>query len=76
MKRFLALLIAVCMVAGMTACGGEKSGGGGNTGETKDTLNVAYSQDRGTLNPMYNMGYDILNAIRLCYCLLYTSRCV
>ncbi len=67
MKRFLALLIAVCMVAGMTACGGEKSGGGGNTGETKDTLNVAYSQDRGTLNPMYNMGYDILNAIRLCY---------
>ena len=41
MKRFLALLIAVCMVAGMTACGGEKSGGGGNTGETKATLNVA-----------------------------------
>ncbi len=33
----------------------------------RDTLKVSYSQDRGTLNPLYNMGYDILNAIRLCY---------
>ena len=64
MKRFLALLIAGVHGRGNDRLRRRKSGGGGNTGETKDTLNVAYSQDRGTLNPMYNMGYDILNAIR------------
>ena len=33
----------------------------------KDTLNVAFSQDRGTLDPCYCIGYDVLNACRNMY---------
>jgi peptide/nickel transport system substrate-binding protein len=33
----------------------------------KDTLNVALTQDRGTLDPSYMLGYDLLNALWMVY---------
>ena len=38
-----------------------------SSAEVKDTLNVAFSQDRGTLDPCYCIGYDVLNACKLMY---------
>ena len=43
-----------------------------NSGDTsgdqaKDLLTVAITQDRGTLDPMYMLGYDSLNAMRMVY---------
>ena len=86
MKKFLAFLLAVCMLFALTACGGGKtnnegtdnpgktdsqngteSGGDKNTSEKKDSLSIAFSQDRGTLDPMYMIGYDGLNAMRMIY---------
>ncbi len=87
MKKALALLLVLCMVIGLVACGGGKTedpktedpksdtnptkdeGGKEPAKEAagKDTLNVAFTQDRGTLDPCYNIGYDSLNAIRMFY---------
>lgn len=33
----------------------------------KDTLTVAISQDSGTLDPMFNIGWDCMNALRMIY---------
>ena len=33
----------------------------------KDTLNVALSQDSGTLDPMFNIGWDCIYALRMIY---------
>ena len=62
MKKVLALVLALVMILALAGCGAKKDSGG-----AKDTLNVAFTQDRGTLDPAYNIGYDSLNAVRLCY---------
>ncbi|MDR2357314.1 MAG: ABC transporter substrate-binding protein [Oscillospiraceae bacterium] len=43
----------------------------GNVSAVRDTLNVAMTQDRGTLDPSYMMGYDLLNAMRMVYDVLW-----
>ena len=63
--------------AANTGSGGSNTGSGSNTGggsnaggsstPKRDTLNVAYAQDGGTLDPLYNVGWDILTGIRLLY---------
>ena len=62
MKKVLALILALVMILALAGCGGGSKAGG-----AKDTLNVAFTQDRGTLDPAYNIGYDSLNAVRMCY---------
>ena len=50
--------------------GGASTDSGGSTDSNvsaKDTLTVAFTQDRGTLDPMYMLGYDSLNAMRNIY---------
>ena len=55
------------------AGGSQTTGGGGgseNAGsgaQARDVLNIAYAQDSGTLDPIYNVGFDILNGIRMLY---------
>ncbi|MDR2357315.1 MAG: ABC transporter substrate-binding protein [Oscillospiraceae bacterium] len=66
--------------AGETSGGGDESPvpSGGQTAESpagqpagsvsvRDTLNVAMTQDRGTLDPSFMMGNDLLNAMRMVY---------
>ncbi len=74
MKKILCVLLAVVLIFCVTACGKTESAKPANTpsgsssnAPVKDTLNIAISQDRGTLNPMYLFGYDILNALRMIY---------
>ncbi|MDR0906549.1 MAG: ABC transporter substrate-binding protein [Oscillospiraceae bacterium] len=79
MKKFLSALLVLCIVFSLVACGGsgEKSGGttdGGTSGGTdggsssaKDTLTIAVTSDSGTLDPLYNVGWDLLNALRMIY---------
>ena len=62
MKKVLALILVLAMILAFAGCGAKK-----DSGNAKDTLNVAFTQDRGTLDPAYNIGYDSLNAVRLCY---------
>jgi len=47
----------------------DTSTDGGSDTQTpaKDTLNIALTQDRGTLDPMYVLGYDIMAATRMMY---------
>lgn len=48
--------------------GGGNAGGGSESGPPKrDYLNVAYTQDGGTLDPLYNVGWDFLSALRMIY---------
>ncbi|MBQ8831076.1 MAG: ABC transporter substrate-binding protein [Oscillospiraceae bacterium] len=42
-------------------------GAGSESGETRDYINIAYSQDRGTLDPIYLMGYDAGDALKMVY---------
>ena len=39
----------------------------GNDAPAKDILSAAVTQDRGTLDPMFLAGYEILNAMRMVY---------
>jgi peptide/nickel transport system substrate-binding protein len=80
MNKFLALFSAVCILLALSACGGkidnptysdeseppsvEIEPGGGSV---KDSLSVAMTQDRGTLDPPYMYGYDLHDAIRMVY---------
>jgi peptide/nickel transport system substrate-binding protein len=81
-KLFLTLLICCLMVVGVAACNGDNGGqpangggqpanGGGDAttpaAPSRDTLNVALTQDRGTLDPMYNVGWDFQHALRMIY---------
>ena len=55
--------------------GGSVSGSENNSGNDgnnpaapkRDTLNIALTQDRGTLDPMYLLGHDFLYAINMIY---------
>ena len=38
-----------------------------NNTTAKDTLTVAFTQDRGTLDPLYMVGWDTMNAMRMIY---------
>ena len=78
-RKIVTFLLICCLILALVSCGTKTNTGPktpaspgsspspGSAAEVRDTLNVSYSQDRGTLNPMYNIGYDVLNAIRLCY---------
>ena len=69
MKRFLTLFIVICMVFILSACNNNSKSNNGDqvTGNVKDTMNIALTQDRGTLDPSYMMGYDLMNAMRMVY---------
>ncbi len=70
MKKFFAVLVAISLVFALVACGGgndDNNNSNSPGGEAKDTLTVAFTQDRGTLDPMYMIGYDSMNAMRMVY---------
>jgi peptide/nickel transport system substrate-binding protein len=70
MKKFFAVLVAISPVFALVACGGgndDNNNSNSPGGEAKDTLTVAFTQDRGTLDPMYMIGYDSMNAMRMVY---------
>lgn len=46
---------------------GSSTGGGGTASSGRDTLNIAITADSGTLDPLYNVGWDLLNALRMIY---------
>ncbi len=60
-KKIIALLLVICMIICLTACGGKKAG------DDKDTLTIAFGADRGTLDPMHLIGFDSMIAIRMIY---------
>ena len=71
--KFLAVLVAISLVFTLVSCG-DGGHNNNNNNETpggdeakKDTLTIATTQDRGTLDPMYMLGYDSLNAMRMIY---------
>ena len=60
MKKVIALVLALIMLFAVVGCGKKKA-------EVKDTLNIAFSQDQGTLDAHYLNTYDIFNGIRMIY---------
>ena len=52
---------------GSTPAGGGSSPAGGGGAPGRDTLIVAMTQDGGTLDPLYNVGWDFLNSLRMVY---------
>ena len=52
---------------GSSPAGGGSSPAGGGASSGRDDLYVALSQDSGTLDPLYNVGWDLINALRMLY---------
>jgi peptide/nickel transport system substrate-binding protein len=95
MKKLLAILLVLCTVFALAACGDKADDpttsnsptpSGDDSVQTpsgeqqpeeapdeqpvvsaRDTLNLAMTQDRGTLDPAFMMGYDLMNAMRMVY---------
>lgn len=52
---------------GNDAAAGGETGGEAGGGDPDRVLRIGFSQDRGTLDPMYMIGYDSLNAMFMVY---------